>query len=135
MPSEEELMAAASEWDEAIVAVATLRQRNGDDDGAVEVLWAAFDAGNEMVGTPLGLLLENLGREQEAREIYRRSWEGGDAFSAFNLGLLHEESGEMNEAVLWVRRAASGGDRHARRWLSRRRRAAKRAKREGESGR
>ena len=63
---------------------------------------------------PLGLLLQQRGRLEEAETWYRRAAEAGDGRAMHNLGVLLGLRGELGEADTWYRRAAEAAI--PRRW-------------------
>ncbi|WP_420310973.1 tetratricopeptide repeat protein [Streptomyces sp. YS-B37] len=56
-----------------------------------------------------GVVVEKLGRLDEARKDYEKGYEVGDAYAAYRLAALLEKQGNAEEAKLWYRKAADMG--------------------------
>ncbi|MEU7279286.1 hypothetical protein AB0A69_10985 [Streptomyces sp. NPDC045431] len=68
-------------------------------------------AGQEepMDTTHLGMLLEENGRETEARACYAKGFDLGDPYGAFRLARLLAKEGKPEAARAWMRKAADAG--------------------------
>ena len=56
-----------------------------------------------------GVLVEEQGREDEARELYEEGYSTGDAYAAYRLGALLDKQGQPVEARDWYAKAADVG--------------------------
>jgi TPR repeat protein len=78
----------------------------------------ATSVGDRSAEYNLGLLLEELGRQEEAERWFRRAADAGLHGAEYNLGLLLQQRGDLEEAEQWYRRAAESGDQDALRALA-----------------
>lgn len=109
----------ALQWrPEATLGIARVLERRGDRAFAIVHCAKEFAAGRTWVGPMWGRMLADEGRIEEAREAYLLSLEAGEPEGAVGL-------------CAYARRAADLGVRDARRWLSRRQRARRAARRRG----
>jgi TPR repeat protein len=82
----------------------------GRDDEAEGLLRAGVANGEVSSFLPLGNLLDESDRPEEAARMYRAGYELGDAFSAYNLAVMLRDRGRLGEVQEWLDRAAAGGD-------------------------